>query len=358
MQKEIKQFLRPPGQGLYTVTTGSDLKNNLYDRVYQTTEKDKIQSIWSNNLQNRKNSDLLLLGIPSDCGGGIHRGANWGPLALREALVNGNFSSYNKVLDIGDIPVIPHLLWDEYLDQDILKSCRDFLYENPSSKYPVSPLSLSYELLNNLYKEKSYKIISLGGDHSVSYPLVRSYLENNKKRTGVLHFDAHTDLLEKRMGVPLCFGSWTYHILHLLEEKDDLIQVGIRASAKNKEFWEERYGIKQIWSKEILETKLENTISTIINHFKKKNIEEIYVTFDVDALDESIISATGTPEKNGLEVFQCVEILKSIANNFKITGADLVEVAPFVKHRRFENKICQTMEISSQILALLIELME
>jgi agmatinase len=59
-------------------------------------------------------------------------------------------------------------------------------------------------------------------------------------------------------------------------------------------------------------------------------VKELYISFDIDALDEKFASATGTPEKGGLLPSDCAALIRMLAKDFKITGADLMEVAPFV----------------------------
>ena len=74
----------------------------------------------------------------------------------------------------------------------------------------------------------------------LSYPLTKAYLKAKReqgKRTAIIHFDAHTDLLVERLGIDLCFGSWCTHILEFLPAPHHLIQFGIRSSGKPKSHW-------------------------------------------------------------------------------------------------------------------------
>ena len=326
--KGLTQLLTIPGNGVFTVSTGKAKKEKLTKALYGTGSVDKAQSIWEKSLSKMSTELPFILGIPSDNGGGIQRGANWGPLAVREEIL----PLHKTFQDLGDVRVIPHLLHDKYLNEKTIQDCQRALY-GKKNKLPVSPLSIAEEALKNIYKKfPTAKILGLGGDHSTSYPLIKSWLvsRKNKKTAGVLHFDAHTDLLDRRLGIDLCFGTWTYHILDLLSTRDHIIQLGIRASGKSKKYWKENLGVEQYWAKDINTWGVEKVYLKLRNHFKKLGIKELYITFDIDALDAAYASATGTPEPDGLLPSDCAAIIGLLSNDFKITGADLMEVAPFV----------------------------
>jgi agmatinase len=326
--KGLTQLLTIPGNGVFTVSTGKAKKEKLIKALYGTESPEKAQKIWEKSLTKMTEELPFILGIPSDNGGGIQRGANWGPLAVREEIL----PIHKTYQDLGDVRVIPHLLHDKYLNDKTIQECQRALY-GKKNKLPVSPLSIAEAALTNIYKAlPSAKILGLGGDHSTSYPLVKSWLSSRKKKNtaGILHFDAHTDLLERRLGIDLCFGTWTYHILDLLSSHDHIVQLGIRSSGKNKKHWKENLGVEQYWAKEINTWGVEKVCLKLKKHFKKLGVEELYITFDIDALDATYASATGTPEPEGLLPSDCAAIIGLLSNDFKITGADLMEVAPFV----------------------------
>jgi agmatinase len=200
-------------------------------------------------------------------------------------------------------------------------------------KLPVSALSITEKALEELYKaHPSARVLGLGGDHSTSYPLVKTWLNSRRilKEAAILHFDAHTDLLEKRLGIDLCFGTWTFQILRFLKSRDHLMQIGIRSSGKTKRYWKEKLGVEQLWSTEVNKQGPEKIYQKVKKHFKALGVKEVYVSFDIDALDEKFAAATGTPEKEGLRPTDCAAIIRMLSQDFQITGADLMEVAPFV----------------------------
>lgn len=326
--KVIEELLTLPGNGVYTVHTARDKKERLAQVYYGTSNLEKAQKIWLKSLSKLAPEKPWIIGIPSDNGGGIQRGANWGPLMLRQELLKDK----DQFFDLGDVRVIPHLLHDKYLNEATIKLCQKALY-GKVKKLPVSPLSIAERAVAELYKKHpDAHILGFGGDHSTSYPLVKAWIESRRdlKKAGVLHFDAHTDLLEHRLGIDICFGTWTYQILDLLKTRDHIIQVGIRSSGKTKKHWKTNVGVEQIWAEEVKKMGVEKLFQKITKQYKKQGIEELYISFDIDALDEKYAAATGTPEKDGLLPSDCVALIRLLAKEFKITGADLMEVAPFV----------------------------
>jgi agmatinase len=367
MNKQIEtlaSILTQPGSGVHTVHTASEKKEILYQKYYQSKCADSANKNWRDSLKNLRaelKKKPALLGICSDTGGGILRGANWGPLFLRLELLKS--VDTDQFFDLGDIRCIPHLLHDKYLNEETITSCREALYQDKESTLPVSPLSLTEKALDTLYEiNPDAKIISMGGDHSVSYPLVKSCLRNAKKhgkRVGLVHFDAHTDLLDKRLGIDLCFGSWTYHILDDLTETNDLHQLGIRSSGKDKKFWENKFDIHQTWASEIFEHGAGKIADTLIADLKSKDISDIYISFDIDAIDSEYASATGTPEPNGLKPHDVNILLAKILSEFNLIGADMVEVAPFINNdiERKSNSLepDSTLSIGAHIIELFID---
>lgn len=334
MHDVLKQMLCPPGAGVFTVNTAKDKKEALYQRLYQNADRERVESTFYaslDKLNSLSHHQVALLGICSDAGGGIQRGANWGPLYIREKLYQANIGE--RLVELGDVRVNPHLLHDKYLNEQTIQSCQEAMY-GEKNVLPVSPLSIAETCLTHCYETiRDCRILGLGGDHSVSYPLVKTYLkakQKQNKKVALIHFDAHTDLLVSRLGIDICFGSWVTHILGELAKPSYAIQLGIRSSGQPQSHWESTFGVKQIWAKEIKQHGIARYTNEAIAYLKAEKIEEIYISFDIDALDASIAGATGTPEPNGLSVNQALESIGLFTDAFSLTGADLCEVAPLV----------------------------
>lgn len=330
----ILPYLCAPGSGVYTVFTGRERRHALQKLLYGEVDQ-AAEEAWRHTLAEKlMQNNPAILGICSDSGGGINRGANWGPLFVRLAL-------YQHIKDwrpteLGDVRVIPQLLLDEYVNESILKSSHLALYGEEKVTRAVSPLSIAYECAKWFYHAFPNRVLlGIGGDHSCSYPLLKAYLQHKKqqgKNVAVIHFDAHTDMMESRLGIPVCFGSWTYHILPYLNKPEQLIQIGIRASGRPRQHWESQYGIRQFWAHEIHDNGADAVIEEVIVQLKSRQVDEIYITFDIDALDVSAAAATGTPETEGIALVDALIMIKTLKHAFPITGADLMEVAPFISY--------------------------
>jgi agmatinase len=355
--KDLTKLLTLPGNGVYTVHTGQQKKEKLFKEYFGTTDVKKAEIKWTKSLNVLNPKVPWVIGVPSDNGGGIQRGANWGPLMIRQEIL----SESKNYQDLGDVRVIPHLLHDKYLNADTIKMCQKALYGKVNT-LPVSPLSITEKALKDLYKKyPSARILGFGGDHSISYPLVKTWLESRKnfKKAGLLHFDAHTDLMDIRLGIDLCFGTWTYHILDELATTDHIIQVGVRSSGKTKQHWKKNLGVEQIWAQEVSKLGIEKTAKKIIAGYKKLGIDELYISFDIDALDIKYASATGTPEKAGLLPSDCAAIIRMVSQEFKITGADLMEVAPFVLPEGVEQRDQQnSVSVAGDLAKLLLHVLK
>ena len=337
--EDLRQCLCPAGNGVFTIYTARHHREALQQLLYGGVGE-HARYTWQEKLrQVLTEKKPLILGIASDNGGGILRGANWGPLFVRNALYHS--LSIDKVFDLGDVRVIPQFLLDEYLSSNVIRSSKSWLYHDENSHLPVSPLSIATYVTQQIYQHNTQaKIFGIGGDHSCSYALVKPYLKYKKqqnKRVAIIQFDAHTDIMKSRMGVPICFGSWTYHVLEELMDPSLLIQVGIRSSSKMRDFWQSQYGIKQYWAYDILENGADAVAEDLYEYLNFRKVDELYITFDIDALDASIANATGTPESDGVSLNDAQVLISKLTQHFALTGADIMEVAPFVRSLSYSN---------------------
>lgn len=331
--EKLRLFLRPPGKGIYTPSTGGGYASRLLEKLYGTSDHKEVQLAFEEGLQRIRRTKSVVLGLPSDTGAGIMRGANFGPIGVREAYLH-KYGSYPKdVLDLGDAIVIPQLLHDTMLSEEQKKDSREALYPGIKEELPVSPLSIMegvYGALREL--NPSLKIYMIGGDHSVSWPAMVDCHKRFQKQFAVLHFDAHSDLMEHRLGVKYCFATWAYHTQKMIEPHA-LVQVGVRTSGKTKEEWMKTYPVMQYWAKEIKGNE-EKAISSILEHFDKIKASHIYISNDIDGTDSSLAPATGTPEKEGLTAEFVESLIAAVKSKFNVVGGDVVEVAPILSGLR------------------------
>lgn len=318
--------LRAPGYGLLTVSTGAQAAVDFSKKYFKYAPG----TSWSPNFHlETAGAHPWIIGMPSDSGGGICRGAAHGPLALRQVMYQKNKTW--KQYDLGDIPCIPQLVHDVMLSSAQKEaSARSLWGAAYRPGCAASPLNLLEDLLVDIWMRfPGFRPLVLGGDHSISGPVFEALHKSKKtQKLAVLHIDAHTDLLESRFGVDHCFGTWTAHAIKRLGNPSAWIQIGIRASGQDKHHWESRFGLKQYWSRELLKKNPLKFADELVDHWKNLGCETLYVTNDIDGTDVKWVPATGTGEKSGLNPVWLKKVLQRVSSKMPLAGADLTEVAP------------------------------
>jgi arginase family enzyme len=331
---DLTRFLRPAGGGLYTVSTGKADQIALQRKLYGATSDDEVQARWRAALAAVPTARVAILGIPSDCGAGLMRGAAYGPLGVREALLRvcpafGDIAAREGIVDVGDVFVIPHLLHDDMLSEGQRAASAAALYgAGAEPGLPVSPLSIAERVVDRLLSlNPELRVFVIGGDHSVAWPVVAALARHAREPWAIVHPDAHTDLLPERLGVRYCFATWAYHANELLGRGGRLVQVGVRASGKDKAHWESTLGVRQFWADEV-RARGRGVIDEIIEHLRAIGVRRVYLSNDIDATDAAAAPATGAPASDGLSVPFVRALIRRVGAAFPLLGADLVEVAP------------------------------
>ncbi len=338
--EELAQLLRPAGGGIIVFSTGTAAILAAQRKIYGIGDGfldgsealvKEIDQRWRAALARLSTAKLVVLGVPSDVGAGFARGANLGPIALRAELVRRDSFLYRdeRVVDLGDVRVIPQLLDDEMVSAAQLARSRAALYGDPDRPLPASPLSIAERALGLVRALAPDAVpLVLGGDHSVAWPAVKVVAEGRAERLGILHFDAHTDLLAERMGVRNCFATWAYHANELIGRQRRLVQVGIRATRRTRSEWESALGVRQIWMDEVGARSVDELAEEIGALWQAAGVEGCYVSNDIDGTDPAWARATGTPEPGGLQPATVTQLIERIGRKYPLWGSDLVEVAP------------------------------
>lgn len=337
---ELALLLRPAAGGLYVVSTGKEEQLAVQRRIYGGVSENDIATRWREALSRAPSASAFLLGIPSDVGAGFLRGANMGPQAIRSRLVEEDPEFFARaaargVVDVGDIFVIPQLLHDEMLSEAQKEASRAAIYsgvaDGERARLPVSPLSMAERALEILLGLRpGAKLLLLGGDHSCAWPAAK-VLASAWPRLGIVQIDAHTDLLEERLGVRYCFGTWSYHANELLGRGGRLVQVGVRASRRDRGHWERKYGVRQLWAAEVRADPA-RAIDRVVEWIRQAGVEAVYFTNDIDGTDEEAARATGTPEPGGLDAEFVLELIRRLGREVVLAGGDVMEVAPSLAH--------------------------
>ena len=175
-------------------------------------------------------------------------------------------------------------------------------------------------LLNQKSIEKNLFPLTLGGEHSITAGCIEPFVKSYKNVT-ILQFDAHADLRNSYNNQKYSHASAMRRCLDF--KNVDLISIGIRNISKEEiPFLKKNSSkIKIFWAK--------NQKKWNLKYFKRliKN-KNVYLTFDVDGLDSSIMPATGTPEPGGLFWYETLSLIKTTFKNANVIGADINELAP------------------------------
>jgi len=333
-------LLRPAGGGIHTVSTGRAEQQAMQRRLYGASNEGEIGARWREALADIATARVAMLAVPSDTGAGLVRGAAFGPGALRAALLDlmpdfPDRAARAGIVDVGDVFVVPQLLHDEMLSQGQLEATRAAIFpqldQADRARLPVSPLSAAQEVVTRLLAlNPALKIFTLGGDHSVTWPVIAALAASRGRPFAIVHPDAHTDLLPHRLGVKYCFATWAYHANEAIGRAQRLVQVGVRASGKPRSHWESTLEVKQFWADEIAARGESGAIDDIVAHVRGLGVDGVYLSNDIDGTDAGAAPATGAPEGGGLSVAFMRELIRRLGDETTLIGADLVEVAPTV----------------------------
>ena len=257
---------------------------------------------------NKIEADYAVLGVPYDEGSPFIGGSRFCARSVREhSLRFGGGSLFDietnteylkatiqngRIVDLGDIDVTP-------------------------SRGDVTMAKLTTVIETVL--AKNVMPVILGGDHTITYPIVRAYT----KPLHVVQLDAHIDYTKVTEGMTYT-NSTSFRLLHDLKHVKSLNQVGIRSMRDNKSDVTDAInkGSNIIKMSEIKE----KSAYQIWEHLPVG--EDCYVTIDIDAYDMSLVPGCVSAEPNGLNFEQMQCLLKELANRMNVVGFDFVEVNP------------------------------
>ena len=235
-------------------------------------------------------------------------------------------------------------LFDEELKKEPykeigIKTLKPFPIKNKIS----SALDQLSKINEEIIRKNKFPII-FGGEHSITPGSIRPFVKKYNEIT-LLHFDAHADLRESYNGEKFSHASAIKRCLDFKNVK--VVSFGIRNLSRTEmNFYENnRNRIEIFWGKDKKEWKLDR----LENIFKNKNI---YITFDVDGFDSSIMPATGTPEPGGLLWEDVLPIIKKVCQISNIVGADINELAPI---KNFDSYNFLVAKLAYKILSYIFE---
>lgn len=242
---------------------------------------------------------IVLIPVPYDGTSTWQKGADKGPDAFLEASENME-------------------LYDIETDSEVYKQgiyLADAVTENESPEKMVEAVYQS----TKSYLNRNKFVTLFGGEHSISIGSIRAFNEQFDNLT-VLHIDAHADLRKEYEGTTCNHACAVYEA----SQTTNLVQVGIRSMDKSettvmdpeKTFFAHEMVNDEFWMDNVIELLTDN----------------VFITFDLDAFDPSILPATGTPEPGGLFWYETLEFLRMVFEEKNVVGFDIVELCPNDNH--------------------------
>ncbi len=259
---------------------------------------------------NAENLDMAIIGVGLDIGTSNRNGARFGPRQIRaeSAMVRpygmatqaAPFDSF-QIADIGDVALNTFNLLESI---DIIEAFYD-------------------EVLTH-----DAKPITLGGDHTISLPILRALRKKHGQKLALVHVDAHADTNDHMFGEKIAHGTiFRRAIEEGLIDANKMVQIGLRTTgyAADDFDWAREQGARVVPVEECWY----QSLAPLMNEVREQIGSEtpVYLTFDIDGLDPSVAPGTGTPEPGGLTSIQGIEIIRG-CYGLNLIGADLVEVSP------------------------------
>ena len=244
-------------------------------------------------------------------------GARFGPGAIRQAshmLCDGihplfDVSPVGRLIDVGDLA----------LPNTSIERMRE----------AMAPL------VDSLLAK--HHMVWLGGDHSITLPLLRAYKARLGQPLAVLHFDAHCDTWTDHFGEPSGHGTWVHEAFEEgLVLPQCFTQIGIRSAGERcaRDYVSDRGGVIHT-ARELRGLESPSQLKQITDGIRQRLAAHgnppLYLTVDIDCLDPAFAPGTGTPEPGGMSTNQVLSLLEELAD-LPFIGMDCAEVAPAYDH--------------------------
>jgi agmatinase len=259
---------------------------------------------------------LALIGIPWDENSSFMRGPAEAPPLIRAAFASESANMWSEAgIDLGETPIF-----------------------DAGDVEPISGAAMIDRIVESISTllDQDYLPISLGGDHAITYPVVKAFAKKYP-RLSILHFDAHPDIYDEFQGNR---HSHACPFARIMEEGlvERLVQIGIRTATGHQRQQIERFGV------EVVEMK--NFRDDLIVEFDTP----VYISFDIDGLDPAFAPGVSHREPGGLSTRQALNVIQRIKAN--VAGADLVEFNPRMDSTGVTSMVCAKLlrEIAAKML--------
>lgn len=268
--------------------------------------------------------DVAIVGIPFDAGTSFRPGARFGPHAIRQASRNLR-TQYHPVYDVE-----PFMVQQVADAGDI--AC------NP---YNINDAIQQIETAATALLEQAGAIVSLGGDHTIAYPLLKA-INHRYGPVALVHFDAHLDTWDTYFGAPYTHGTPFRRAAEAGLFLDTAsMHVGIRGPlySRNDLSKDAELGFRIVHCDEFETIGISGVVERIRDRVGDR---PLYLSIDIDVLDPAHAPGTGTPEIAGMTSRELLGVLRGLAG-LSVISADIVEVAPAYDHAELTSLAAATV---------------
>ena len=259
-------------------------------------------------------ADVAVVGVGWDEGTTFRSGTRMGPRALREASTMWAFQQDGETLYDGEagVELLGGVRWADCGDVALGPMWAPERFHNAVVDR-LQPIAAS-----GLFP------VTLGGDHSITYPVLKALVQARAGRPfHLVQFDTHLDYWDSEGGQRWSHASPIIRA-HEAGWLSGLTEYGIRSlhTAGDNIALAKSRGANIFWCQQAKDTRVED----LVEHLHVG--DDVYITFDIDALDPAIAPGTGTPEPGGFTYYEAKDILLAVCARCNVIGMDLVEVAP------------------------------
>jgi guanidinobutyrase len=259
--------------------------------------------------QDARGLDVAICGVGLDIGTSNRVGTRYGPRQIRTESVlvrpygmatgAAPFDSF-QIADIGDVAL---------------------------NTYNLQKSIGIIEKFHDAVLARGAKPVSLGGDHTITLPILRAMAKKHGP-VALVHVDAHADINDTMFGERITHGTiFRRAIEERLVDPRRMVQIGLRATgyAADDFDWSRQQGARVVPAEECWYRSLAPLMAEVRGQIGPET--PTYLTFDIDGLDPSVAPGTGTPEPGGLTTSQGIEVIRGCFG-LNLVGCDLVEVSP------------------------------
>lgn len=283
------------------ITDHAVVREDLYGTTAEPTYGGVLSFMRRKYTKDMSGVDVAVMGIPLDTATTNRPGARFGPRAIRAA---SSIMAWEK----------PYGMEFDPFDRLAVVDAGDCFFDHGRPEQtPAAIEAHAFDII-----EQGPALLSLGGDHFVSYPLLRAHQRKHGGPLSLLHFDAHSDSwADKNDRIDHGTMFWWAAKQGLIDPVNS-VQIGIRTTNPDT------MGFNIIDGPEVHEA----GVAAVIERTRAiLGDRPVYLTFDIDCLDPSYAPGTGTPVCGGLTSHQAMAILRGLTG-INVVGMDVVEVAP------------------------------